>query len=445
VEGVCTLVSSAAKGNQWFREDGSPVEGATAQQFTPAEDGIYYVAVSNGACYSDPSKCYRVNLTDKMNMTLELAKGWNWISSNLADSKMQEALQFVAPIADKTNKLVGVSSELTNDPKNGFVGNLKSMTPQAGYKLNMNQTASYTWSGLAVKPEETAINLKKGWNWIGFVPVSEQEISEAFSGFTPSENAVIKCEDDFSTYSSGKWIGTLEMLSPGKGYMYYTNKAATFTYPVQRVFAVNIGNETRRLPNAGAPWNYDTHKYPDNTTVIARLKVNGIEVLEGAYTVAAFCGDECRGIGKSVDGTLFITVHGTLSVDETIEFRAFDNVRDMEWIIKETVKFQGQNEGTVKKPLILTTASTTTTIETMAEAGYNVYPKPLRNRMFVNGQTENIKAIHVLSANGKKVIENAGYQSDGIDVSQLSPGVYVVAILMTDGQIAYEKVMKAKN
>ena len=59
--------------------------------------------------------------------------------------------------------------------------------------------------------------------------------------------------------------------------------------------------------------------------------------------------------------------------------------------------------------------------------------------------TENIKSVYVLSTNGSKVISVNGYPDDGIDVSQLTPGVYVIAIVTTDGQTRYEKVMKANN
>ena len=209
VEGTNTLVSSAAKGNQWFRQDGTLVEGANGQKFTPEEDGTYYVAASNGTCYSPPSQLYRVVLTDQMDLTMDLQEGWNWVSSNLSDASMLDAKQFIAPIEDYTSRLVGINSELTNDPQYGLVGNLTALAPQQGYKLKMTQATSHTWSGLTSKPETTTISLHKGWNWIGYVPTTGQGLASALNTLEASENAIIKSEDDFSTYANGNWIGSL--------------------------------------------------------------------------------------------------------------------------------------------------------------------------------------------------------------------------------------------
>lgn len=54
------LVSSAANGNQWFR-DGQPIAGATNAQLTPTLPGNYQVQVANGACLSPLSPFFVVS------------------------------------------------------------------------------------------------------------------------------------------------------------------------------------------------------------------------------------------------------------------------------------------------------------------------------------------------------------------------------------------------
>lgn len=443
-----TLVSSAAKNNQWFKEDGTPIERATDQEYTPDEDGIYYVAVSNGVCYSEPSQLYRVVLTDRMDLNMNLQEGWNWISSNLTDETMRDAKKFLAPIEDYTSRLVGINSELTNDPKYGLVGRLTTLDPQQSYKLKMTQSTDNTWSGSTAKPETTIVKLHKGWNWIGYVPVINQGLSTALSTLDASENAIIKGEDDFATFTNGGWTGSLDELKPGKGYMYYADKEMTFTYPTTRVFAVTDQQASRRrmaeLSRAVAPWNYNEYKYPDNTTIIARLNVNGAQAVEGTFSVGAFCGKECRGIAKYVDGLLFITIHGTLSDDKQITFKAVENITGNEYAIDEKVKFNGQHVGTPATPFVLNAKGDVTAIENI-DANYTVYPRPLRHKLYINGPTENIKTVNILSTNGQTVISTNGYNVEGIDVSHLAPAVYVVAITIENGQTIYEKVLKANN
>ena len=444
VENGITLVSSVAQNNQWFKQDGTPVTGATEQKFTPEEDGVYYAAVSNGTCYSNPSQCFQVILSDKLDLNLNLQKGWNWISSSLTGTEKQDAKQFLEPIKDQTNRLVGYTNELINDPKYGLVGSLTTLSPKDGYKLDMKEAVAQTWSGISSKPEETVISMHKGWNWIGYVALGNLKLSEALGGLHPSENAIIKCEDAFATYTGGNWIGTLDILKPGYGYMYYAETDATFTYPAIRGFAVEDAEKarTRAMTRAMSPWAYNEYAYPDNTTLIAKLKVDKEETIDGMFTVAAFCGNECRGVGQYVDGLVFITVHGNVSEKEKIEFKVYDQLLGEELTVSENLKFKGQNEGTVSSPYVLH-AHRNDPLETAS--GYTVYPKPLRNKLYINGNIDNIKTVQVLSANGGTSFSKNGYENDGIDISFLPSGVYIVAVFTLDEQVYYEKVIKTNN
>lgn len=443
VENSTTLVSSSAKNNQWFFEDGTPIEGAINQKFTPEEDGIYYVAASNGICYSAPSQAYLVKVSDKTDLQLNLKTGWNWVSSCLTEGVNQDAKTFLKPIEDITERFVGQTQELINDPVYGLTGGLTTITPTEGYKLKVTDNATPVWSGTGSKPETTVVNLHKGWNWIGYVPIGDNTLVAALADITPSENDVIKCQDDFATFSNGKWTGTLTEMKLGEGYMYYAANATSFHYPAIRAFPVTNDSRMMAPKASAAPWNYDSHQYPDNTTLIGQLFVNGNAMLEGAYSVGAFCGGECRGVGKYVDGLVFLTIHGDLSSSQQITFKAYENVTGIELPIMERITFDGQQVGNVATPFALHT-STTTGIEDMA-SGFTIYPRPLRSRMFLNGNTDNIKSIRILSTNGQTVLDAGEYESDGIDVGLLIPGVYVVAIITKDNKVCYEKVLKANN
>lgn len=439
VEGVSTLVSSAAKGNQWFREDGTPVEGANEQKFTPTEDGIYYVAASNGSCFSDPSEMYRVQLNDRLELTLDLAQGWNWISSPLDGADMQNAQKFLAPIQEQASQLVGAEGALDAD---GWQGSLTTINPQSGYKLKMNASVQNTWQGLTVKPENNAINLQQGNTWLGYLLAAEKPLAEVLASIQPNEGDVIKTQDAFAIYLSGNWHGTLEQMKPGEGYMYSTTQAKQLTYPVTRVFPVNNAPLLARRVTATAPWSYDAHKYADNTTMLAKLQVDDSPVIEGAYTVAAFSGSECRGIGQYIDGIIYMTIHGSIDNGEILSFKAYENATGKELSIAETIAMNGQHEGTISSPKILN-ANTTTGIN-LIKTGFNIYPRPLRNRMYINGETSNIKTVRILSTNGAKMMESDKYDAGGIDVGSIAPGIYIVAIITNDNKVYYEKVLKVE-
>lgn len=441
VEGTHTLVSSAEKGNQWFREDGTMVVGETGQRFTPTADGVYYVAVSNGACYSEPSQAYRVRLSTDTELILNLSKGWNWVSSNLSETAHQDAKEFLKPIKDATERFVGQNSELVNDPSLGLTGTLEKINPAEGYKLLVSQSVGNTWEGNGCRADNTPIQLNKGWNWIGYVPISSTSVADALAGVTPSENDVVKTLDAFAIFSGGKWNGTLTTMNQGVGYMYYSAKDFTFNYPMLNVFTVEPEPVKSIRMASSAPWTYNAHSYPDNKTLIANVYNDAVKVLEGVYIVGAFVNDECRGIGSYIDGLLYITVHGTIADNESVSFKAYENVTGNEFPIIETISMDGMHIGSISSPFSLHIDGTTG-IQAVT-ASLNIYPNPVRQTMYINGDTECINDIKILAVNGNTVLTANGYKDEGINVSHLISGIYVVAIHTNKGY-QYKKIIIQK-
>ena len=442
VEGSHTLVSSAAKGNQWYKSDGTPIEDATDQKFTPTEDGIYYVAVSNGSCYSEPSKFYRVQLTDNGELAMNLVKGWNWISSNLATENMQQPLNFLEPIQDEADQLISFSQGLINDAELGWIGNLNSLNATDGYKLHVTEDVAHTWSGLAAAPENTPITLYKGWTWIGYVPTLGKDLNDALSGLQASEGDVVKGFDNFAVYEAGEWVGTLQTMQPGEGYMYQAQQEHTLTYSPTRVFEVDNANEVKRVTEAPtAPWTAVTHDYVDNMTLIAQVFAGGSIVPEGLYTIGAFVGDECRGIGQYVNDKLFMTIHDNLAANSTISFRAFNNATREECGIVEYFSFQNVMKGSMKNPYALH-IDTTDRLETLTGA-FNIYPNPVRDRFYINGNTDAINTIMVISSSGANVLSLKDYPQNGVDVTGLVDGIYIVVLTTSQGDASY-KIVKRK-
>ena len=73
------------------------------------------------------------------------------------------------------------------------------------------------------------------------------------------------------------------------------------------------------------------------------------------------------------------------------------------------------------------------------DKNYSIYPVPVRDRLYVNGDVDNIINIKVLNINGKLMIEDQ--YNDGIDVSQLDAGTYIACIVTNNGTI-YKKFIK---
>ena len=89
--------------------------------------------------------------------------------------------------------------------------------------------------------------------------------------------------------------------------------------------------------SAQAHWSFDYHQYQYDMTVYFELMESGSVVDNfDRYEVAAFVGEECRGIGKfetqtGSNGTTliygFLKVYSNAESGETVTFRIYDNAK----------------------------------------------------------------------------------------------------------------------
>ena len=70
--------------------------------------------------------------------------------------------------------------------------------------------------------------------------------------------------------------------------------------------------------------------------MIAIVQTDGNIAPAGLFTVGAFVGDECRGVGQYVGDKLYMTIYGDVNSSEKISFKAMDNSNQQEHDIVET-------------------------------------------------------------------------------------------------------------
>ena len=160
--------------------------------------------------------------------TITLGSGWIWWSTCL-DINMAQLQEALGSHAIKISSQTNGSSDYINGV---WSGRLNTLSPANMYKINVSEPLQLTLTGTPVDPATTTITLRKGNNWIGYPLSQSMGINAALSNLTPNMGDVIKCEEAFSTYY-GEWIGSLETLEPGKGYIYKntSNSVKTFTFP----------------------------------------------------------------------------------------------------------------------------------------------------------------------------------------------------------------------
>lgn len=414
----------------YYTLDGScPCDEATQIEYKEpiaiTEDSVVIKAMAvAGDMFESDVVEFRYTLK-KTTLGLSLKEGWNWVSHNV------ETPVAATELEKNAVRIVSQTEELVKDPVYGLIGNLDSISPVEAYKLQVSENTGYTLTGYEYNAS-TPVTISAGWNWLGY-PVSQvMSVEEAFAHATPTEGDCIVGQDGLAQYADGKWTGTLLTLSPGKGYQYHAESAFEFGYNT------SIVSKAKALYGRGVanatPWTADKHKYPNVMSIIAELHT-GNDVAHG-FAVGAFCGTECRGVGKYVDGKLMMTVYG--NGGEKIDFVAISDGSEETFTVVETVTFAETLLGTVNQPYPLHLGEATGI--QYAHTGWDVRIEDDNLYLSFAGQT--IGRVTLTDVYGNVVLAASNVVSEeAICISALQDGVYIVTAEQ-DGVMYYKKIMK---
>ena len=367
-------------------------------------------------------------------LTLRLENGWNWISAYFAEEELMTSWRFLTPIKGGVERFVSMETEIVNDPEYGLTGNLHTLSPTEGYKVKTTRLLLNTWTGVKANADSTQIALKKGWNWIGYPAAIDMEVNEAFANTEPDNEDYIVGQDGFAQYADGEWIGTLETLETGKGYMYHSKSEKEFTYntaiyaKAQPMYRSSVAEET--------PWNVDKHKYPNVMCLIAELFVDDTIIEMEDCIVGAFCGDECRGIGHYVNGRMMMNVYG--DKNEGITFLVMDNDSERIFDVVENVPFAEALLGTVNQPYPLHISGGTGVLN--VQGNWRVQVE--NGNLYLSLYNKMVDRVTLTDVYGNTVLAIEDVASgEPVNISTLLTGVYIVTAEQ-DGAMYYKKIMK---
>lgn len=344
----------------YYTTDGScPCDAATRIKYERPiviNDAVTIKAMAMGI-NADESEVQTFDYTIRQsNVKLLLAEGWNWNSHDLASPLATTELNGVA------TRIVTQEREAIADPDLGLVGNLLSINAAETMKLLAPATAEKAFAGEQYNPTATQIELVRGWNWLGYPLGTALSLNDALALLEPDTDDCIETLDGgFATYTAdGEWAGSLQLMQPGRGYLYKSGSDKSFAYnAVSSVANAQALYGAHRLQTKAAPYELNRHRYPNMMPIVATL--NGATLSEGSQVVALSEG-ECRGIANiEADGMIFLSVYGL--GNETINFAAYDALSGEMMPISNTTAFAADMLGTTGAPYVLHIDGTATGID----------------------------------------------------------------------------------
>lgn len=281
---------------------------------------------------------------DIYHQQLILQRGWNWVSSYISEAWP------IDDMSNRANRIVGQFDELINDPQFGLVGGLEQLTSGVAYKVEALNRFTTSFRGHLLP---SSIDLKKGWNWIPYPWTEAVAVGTAITNAEDGDYLV--SQRGFTEYADGYWEGTLQMLTPGEGYLYksISNKQLRydFTNVEQESHAKMFGVDA--VTNEGV----DVHRYPNTMNITARLYKDDEELTGGHYLVYAMANNELRGISEYIGNNYYITIYGDEPVD--ITFICESTETGSSYVANETLQFRDDVIGSRKSPFAITFGNTT--------------------------------------------------------------------------------------
>ena len=341
----------------------------------------------------------------KVGAEIKLESGWNWMSNYTASSialKQAGSTDYITEYFTGSNMIKEARSQtdlLYNDTeKYGAFGTIEEFMPNTMYKVNMAGPRSFYPESTELASSEVTI-ATKGYTWINY-PIVGNHSMDYFNNQAQLDGfngCVIMGKDGFAEYNNGKWVASGNFkMETGKGYIFYMPEAGTLTLNFGESY-VDEGTpaNAKALSSSANVWKYDTSQFADNMAIVA--KVNGIEA-SSRYSVGAFVGEECRGMGQFVtDDVMFINVAGIAG--EKVNFRLYDSEAGCYSDILESMNYTIKR-GSLSSPVTLTPESTVTGIMNVESSMQN------STKAFnLNGQQVNGNAKGLLIIGGKKVVK----------------------------------------
>jgi hypothetical protein len=397
---------------------------------------------------------------------IDVNTGWNWISTNICTQNGDMSPQGV--LGDNAftqndhlkGQQPGIFTSYTNGVFPPFNANTQISNAEM-YMLKVEAEKRLILTGEVVNPDTATITVyPQGWTWIGYTPQINLSLNEAFAGLNPDDGDLVKSQNAFSVYyeGTGGWLGTLNYLTPGNGYLYSSQSTATRTFFYPNVSTLANNHKSTKVDKYLADMDKELAinrgKYQYNLTLIARLDAE--EVSEFGGNILSYVQGECRGYGEAVylaqadDNLYFITISGDRE-NQSLDFR-YRTDDGNEYTVNEKLKFiNNKTYGTVTDPIVFTLGGA----QIREDNDLTAYPVPFSNTLtlsyIIDKEAVGDIVFTVLDITGKTLTSIPQTQSEegmytlSLDtyMANLAQGVYFIK-MQTSASVQTVKVIKSK-
>jgi hypothetical protein len=262
-------------------------------------------------------------------VSYDLVENWNWVSFNRlpVNSHVSVVFDELDDVPDILQIKNQVSFAQYDGPSGLWVGGLTHTAYDTGYKINMlNAYDDFTFSGEKINPLIFPISIVEGYNWISYIPDTPLSLDDALQSLTIPLGSSVKTQTQ-SAVNYGEWIGDLQLMRPGKAYIFNWQQEVEdpvyLFYPPES--AITRQEFTFENNSNLADWQLATG-YESNMILMAEISADGKTICDdNSYSLGVFDDDGvCRSIGKLEDDFWYFTIAG--DSPQPLHLRLFNSI-----------------------------------------------------------------------------------------------------------------------
>ena len=190
----------------------------------------YNPSAYTGTCHTVKNQMILGITPSTVQQAIALTTGVNWVSFNV-DITLDD-LKSALVATGGTNIVIKAKSSSTTWNGQRWLGTLNGFDVYHMYQIKVETACQITLGGAPIVPAEHPVTISSGTNWIGFPLNESMTLTAAFAGF-PANQDVVKSKTASATWNGQRWVGQLNTLQPGQGYIYQSKASGnkTFTFP----------------------------------------------------------------------------------------------------------------------------------------------------------------------------------------------------------------------
>ncbi len=190
-------------------------------------DDVEWLLPAHNLTGSQPAYIAPVTVTQTMTLTV----GWNWISTYIAVDDPVDMLDMLKEsLGGSANQIQSFYYTTEYDGEEWF-GDLddEGINNEQMYMIFTDKAYAIELEGAPADVSEYEINIRPGWNWIGFPSATPIDVADAMADFEAEEGDQIQSKYYTTEYDGEEWFGDLETFTPGEGLLYYSNSPTSKT------------------------------------------------------------------------------------------------------------------------------------------------------------------------------------------------------------------------